>query len=285
MVKRGNHASARRAPWAVAKRVYREFFADSVPSVAAGITFFVLLALFPAIGSLVSIYGLIADRHDLARNLDAVSGFLPEGAVTVLSAELKRLMAQPPATLGFAFFISTAIALWSASGGIKALVEGLNVAFEVPETRSFVRLSVNGILFTVAGLTFALAAIAVGVVLPVLVDSLSWGPILTPLLRLALWPLSFACCALALAVVYRFGPNRKNPEWRWITWGSSIATVCWLAGTLAFSWYALHYGNYNQVYGDLGQLVGFLVWVWLSMMIVLLGAEINSELELDKHRN
>ena len=285
MAKKVKPVLGRRAPWPVAKRVYTEFFADSIPTVAGGITFFVLLALFPAVGSLVSLYGLIADRHDVERNLAAISGFLPEGGVTVLGAELKRLIAQPPATLGVGFLVSTGIALWSASGGFKALVEGLNVAFEVRETRSFVRLSADGLLFTVAGLVFASAAIAVGVILPALVDSLSLGQLLVSILRFALWPLSFACCTLVLAVVYRFGPNRKNPEWRWITWGSSIATVLWLAGTQVFSWYALHYGSYNQVYGELGQLVGFLVWVWLSIMIVLLGAEINSELELDKHRD
>ena len=283
MARKTPHVS-RRAPWRVAKRVYREFFDDSIPTVAGGITFFLLLALFPAVGSLVSLYGLVADRQDVARNLAAISDFMPEGAVTVLGAELKRLTAQPPATLSIGFLISTVIALWSASGGVKALMEGLNVAFEVQETRSFIRLSVNGLIFTAAGLTFALAAITIGVVLPVLIGSWTLGPTLTPVLRILLWPLALFCCALVLAVVYRFGPNRKNPQWRWITWGSSIATLCWLAGTQVFSWYALHYGSYNQVYGDAGELVGFLVWVWLSMMIVLLGAEINSELELAKHR-
>jgi membrane protein len=273
-----------RAPWAVVKRVTAEFFADSIPTVAGGITFFVLLALFPAVGSLVSLYGLVADRHDVARNLDSVSAWLPEGAVTVLGAELKRLIAQPPATLSLGFLASTAIALWSASGGFKALVEGLNVAFEVRETRSFLRLSIHGIVFTLAGLGFAVVAIALGVVLPGLGDVLRLGPILTPILQIAVWPLSFVFCALVLAVIYRFGPDRENPQWRWISWGSSIATLLWLAGTRVFSWYAYNYGSYNQVYGAAGELVGFLVWVWLSIMIILLGAEINSELELPVHR-
>lgn len=276
--------AARRAPWAVAKRVWCEFFADSVPTVAGGITFFMLLAIFPAIGSLVSIYGLIADRADVGRNLASLSGFLPDGAVTVLGAELKRLTGQPPATLSLAFLGSTSVALWSASGSFKALVEGLNVAFEVPETRGFWRLSLNALIFTAAGLTFALASITIGMALPGVIETIGIGAALTTLFSIAVWPLAFIACALMLAIVYRFGPNRAHPQWRWITWGSSIATILWLISTQIFAWYALYFAGYAQVYGELGALVGFLTWIWLSTMIVLLGAEINSELELAKHR-
>lgn len=263
--------------WPLVKRVTSEFFDDSIPTVSGGITFFVLLALFPAIASVVSLYGLLADRTDIERHLASFTAFLPEGAVTVLRSELRRLTGQPPATLSFALLTGSLIALWSASGGFKALVEGMNTAFDVKETRGFIRLSVNALVVTLAAIMFSTAAIGAGVVLPRMAERLGAGAM--ALFTIAVWPLAFLLCALVLAVVYRFGPNRKNPQWRWISWGSATAAILWLMGTAAFTWYAQNYGTYNQVYGQLGALVGFLTWVWISVMIVLLGAEINAELE------
>lgn len=263
--------------WPLVKRVVSEFFDDSIPTVSGGITFFVLLALFPAMASVVSLYGALADRGDIERHLASFSAFLPEGAIMVLRSELQRLTAQPPATLSFAFLTGSVIALWSASGGYKALVEGMNVAFDVTETRGFIRLSAHALVVTLAAILFAVVAIGAGVILPRALEGL--GPVADTLYSVAVWPFAFVLCMLGLAVVYRFGPNRKRAGWRWITWGNAIAAILWLLGTLAFSWYAQNYGTYNQVYGQLGALVGFLTWVWISMMIVLLGAEINAELD------
>lgn len=264
-----------RALWAFATRVYSEFSEDRIPTVAGGITFFALLALFPAIGSVVSLYGMFSDPASIAHDVDRVSGFLPGGAVTILKAELTRLTAQPGKTLSLAIVMSSLIALWSASGGFKALVDGLNVAYEVRETRSFLKLSVNALVFTVASILFAAAAIYLSVIVP---DGKQDDPAAFAL-QILVWPASFAVCALVLAVVYRFGPNRRHPEWRWITWGSATASLLWLAGTRLFTWYVEHFGSYNRVYGDLGAAVGFLTWLWLSLVILLLGAEINCELE------
>ena len=256
-------------------RVYAEFSQDRIPTVAGGITFFALLALFPAIGSVVSLYGLFSDRATIAHDVDLVSGFLPGGAITILKAELARLTAQPGQTLSLAFLGSSLIALWSASGGFKALVDGLNVAYEVRETRSFLRLSANALIFTLAAIVFAAASIYLGLIVP---DTTRGGPFVFAL-QILVWPASFFACTLILAVIYRFGPNRKHPKWRWITWGSATASLLWLAGTRLFSWYVEHFGSYNRVYGDLGAAVGFLTWLWLSLVILLLGAEINCELE------
>lgn len=261
--------------WPLVKRVTGEFFDDSIPTVSGGITFFVLLALFPAMASVVSLYGLLADRTDIERHLASFTAFLPEGAITVLRAELRRLTIQPPTTLSFTFLTGSVIALWSASGGYKALVEGMNTAFDVKETRGFIRLSINALLVTLAAIVFSAAAIGAGVILPRMAQSAG----AMALFEFAAWPLGFLLCALVLAVVYRFGPNRKNARWRWISWGSATAAILWLMGTSAFTWYAQNYGTYNQVYGQLGALVGFLTWVWISVMIVLLGAEINAELD------
>jgi len=265
--------------WAIAYRVYLEFFEDSIPTVAGGVTFFFLLAVFPAIACVVTVYGLIADRGAIARDLDLLSGFLPGGAVAVLRTELKRLVAQKSLALGPAFFAGLAIALWSASGGFKALVEALNVAYEVKETRSIIRQSANALLFTLAAILLAMVAINAGLILPQWVTRNDASPWLELAVQLTVWPLSFLLCTVLVALIYRLGPDRKHPRWRWITWGSAIAALLWLIGTMIFSWYVANFGSYNRVYGELGALVGFLTWVWLSTVVLLLGAEIDCELE------
>ena len=259
--------------------VYNEFFDDSIPTVAGGVTFFFLLALFPAIACVVTLYGVAADAAEIHRDLDLVSGFLPSGAVTVLRDELRRLAAQKTTEITPAFFVGLAIALWSASGGFKALVEALNLAYEVQDSRGFLRLSVNALVFTGAAILFAVVAINLGLILPAWVTRSDEGIAVRMLVQALVWPLSFGVCAVLVAIIYRFGPDRKHPRWRWITWGSAIASVLWLLGTFLFSWYVEHYGSYNRVYGNLGALVGFLTWVWLSIVILLLGAEIDCELE------
>ena len=262
--------------WLFAQRVYREVSADRIPTVAGGITFFVLLAIFPAIAATVSLYGMFANRADIVRDLDLVSNFLPEGGVTVLRAELTRLSGQKPAVLDLSFAFSFLIALWSASGGFSALIEGLNIAFEVRETRGFVRQTLNALVFTAGAILLLAIGVEAGLVLP-------HGDQLSRPARLVMsvlaWPLLFTAAAMVIAVVYRFGPNHPRAHWRWITWGSAIAALLWVSGTQLFTWYVLHYGSYNRVYGNLGAAVGFLTWIWLSLVILLVGAEINCELE------
>jgi membrane protein len=270
----------RHAPLTVALGVWDEFFEDSIPTVAGGITFFLLLALFPALSSIVALYGLFADRSEIARQLATVSAFVPAEALTILNGELTRLAGREPEALGLKFVAGLAIALWGASGGFKALVGGLNVAFEVSETRSFLRLSVNALIFTLAALLFSVVAINIGVVIPSVIERVTDSAMAEWLLRIAAWPLSFLATSFILALLYRFGPNRAHPQWRWISWGSAIATILWLAATQLFVVYARTLAHYDQTYGPLGALIGFLIWLWLSLIIVLLGAEINSELEL-----
>ncbi|MBS0472208.1 MAG: YihY/virulence factor BrkB family protein [Proteobacteria bacterium] len=253
--------------WRFMLRVFDEFSQDHIPTIAAGITFFALLAIFPAIGAIVSLYGMFSDRASIAHDLALMSGFLPGGAITILNDELVRLAAQPPQTLSLTFLGSSLVALWSASGGFKALVDGLNVAYEVPEPRSFLQLSIEALIFTLTAIVLAACAVFLGVLLPEGIPAV------------IAWPVSFVVGTVVLEIVYRVGPNRPNAPRRWISWGSATASLLWLAGTQTFSWYVANYGSYNRVYGDLGAAVGFLTWLWLSVVILLLGAEINCERE------
>lgn len=261
--------------WPLTKRVFTEFFKDRIPTVAGGITFFTLLALFPAVGAIVSIYGLFADRGDVAKLLSTFSGFLPEGAISVLGAELRRIVQKPPTSLGTGFTVSLAIALWSASGGYKALVDGLNVAFEVQESRSIFRVSFNALIFTAAAIMLAIVLVVSSVGIPAALSDND--PRLLKMYEVLVWPIATLTCAFGIGVVYRIGPNQPVGTTRWLTWGSCVASILWLLSTVGFTWYAQNYGTYNNVYGQLGALVGFLTWVWLSVMIILLGAEVDSE--------
>jgi membrane protein len=267
------------SPLSFLGRLYSEFSEDRVPTVAAGITFFFLLALFPAIASVVSLYGLFADRHSIMEVLRLASGFLPEGAVRVLRAYILRLVSQEPEELGLAFGIGFVIATWSASGGIKALVDGLNIAFETDETRSFLHISLSALLFTALAAGAAAAAVFIAVSGTQLLRALPYGNELKPALKILVWPLGFLACSTVISLIYRFGPNRPGASWRWITWGSAFSAAAWIGGTMLFTWYVANFGSYDRTYGELGAVVGFLTWIWLSLVILLLGAEIICETE------
>jgi membrane protein len=261
------------------KRLYNEFAEDRIPAVAAGITFFFLLALFPAIASVVSLYGLLADRHSIMQVVQMASGFLPEGGVRVLRSDLYRLVSQDPDKLGWAFAFGFLVAIWSASGGIKALLDGLNVAFETRESRSFLVITRNALLGTLVAIMLAAAAIFILITGSQLLGALPFQSVLAWVFRILAWPAGFCLCSLIISLIYRFGPNRPGARWHWISWGSTFASVAWMLGTLAFGWYAAHFGSYDRTYGELGAVVGFLTWIWLSLVILLLGAEIVCECE------
>ncbi len=259
--------------------MWSEFWEDRILTVAAGITFFGLLALFPAIASIVSLYGLFADRASIAQVLHTLSPYLPGGAVTVLGQELHRLVTEKPIRLNVAFFSGSAIALWSASGGISALIDGLDVAFETKETRGFLKLTRDALLFTVAGIiTGTLAAYFVAVV-PVAIEKSPYVRSFHVLFQILRWPAAFALASFFFALIYHVGPDRKTVPPHWITWGSTISAVLWILATLLFSWYVQAFGTYDRTYGSLGAAVGFLTWIWISLVILLLGAEIDCEIE------
>jgi membrane protein len=262
-----------------AVRVWHEFWEDRILTVAAGITFFGLLALFPAIASIVSLYGLLADRASIAQVLRTLAPYLPGGAVTVIGQELHRLVTERSIKLNVAFFSGSIIALWSASGGISALIDGLDVAFETKETRTFLGLTRDALLFTVVGIIAgALAAYFVAVV-PAAIHKSHYAQSFHIAFQILRWPAAFALTSFFFALIYHVGPDRKTTMPHWITWGSTIGAVLWILGTLLFTWYVQAFGTYDRTYGSLGAAVGFLTWIWISLVILLLGAEIDCEIE------
>lgn len=258
-------------------RTGKEFAQDQITSVAGSIAYAAILAIFPAMAALVSLYGLFADPADIARQLSMLNGIMPGGALDLVKSQLTRIAAHHSG-LSLALIVGLVLALWSATAGMRAMVRGLNIAFETEETRGFVRLTLLCLALTVGGIVFLVLAAAAVIAAPVVLGALHLGALVHGLTFLR-WPILLVLVMLALAVLYRFGPNRAEPRWRWVTPGSVAASVLWLVGSAVFSWYISNFGHYNATYGSLGALFGFLTWIWLSAVIVLLGAELNCEVE------
>jgi membrane protein len=260
-------------------RTYEEFNKDRVMSLAAGVTYYALLALFPAIAALVSIYGLFADPASIQDHLNALSGVLPGGALDIVREQVTRIASQGGGTLGLSFVIGLAISLWSANAGMKAILDALNIVYDEEEKRSFIKLNLISLTFTLGAIGFLLIAIGAIIVLPIILNFIGLGSTGEWLLTIARWPALLACVVFGLAVLYRYGPSRDKAEWKWATPGGIVAAVLWLAVSMLFSWYVSNFGSYNATYGSLGAVIGFMTWIWLSSIVVLMGAEINAEME------
>jgi membrane protein len=260
-------------------RVYSNISDHRVLALAAGMTYYSLLAIFPAIAAVVAIYGLFSDPTAITRHLDQMSGILPGGAVDVARDQLTRVASKGRGTLGTTFVIGLVIALWSANAAMKSLFDTLNIVYDEKEKRGFLKLNAVSLSFTLAGILFVLGALGAVVVVPVVLNFIGLSNFADLMLRIARWPAMFVAVALALALIYRFGPSREAPQWRWITWGSAMAAVLWLMASALFSWYAASFGKFNETYGSLGAVIGFMTWLWISAIVILLGAELDAEME------
>jgi membrane protein len=266
--------------WDIGWRIVKGIQEDRVLLVAAGVTFYGLLALFPAIAALVSLFGLFTDPASINEELRLLSGFLPDGALEVIGDQVKRISTQGQGNLSFTFVGTLLLSLWGANAATKAIFDALNIIYKQREKRGFISLTVHSLVFTLAGLVMVLLAIAGIILVPITLKLVGAANSTTSaLLSVLRWPLLYVALLFALACLYRYGPSRTHPQWRWVTWGSAIAGAVWLVGSLALSWYVSNFGSYNATYGSLGAVIGFLVWMWLSTIIVLVGAEINAEME------
>ncbi len=265
--------------WDIGKRVGFAIGADRVSLVAAGATFYLILALFPALAAFVSLYGLVADPGTITDHLAFLRNLMPEAGFTLIAGQLNALAKANTDALSFGFVFGLLVALWSANNGIKTIFEALNIAYEEREARGFVWLNLLSLIFTLgAMLVAALLVVAVGVV-PAILAFLRLGGPTAMLVGYLRWPVFVVAIAIAITVLYRFGPSRSTARWRWQAPGATVAAVVWLVASIGFSWYLQNFANYNATYGSLGAVIGFLMWVWISMVILLVGAELNAEME------
>lgn len=260
-------------------RVYANIGDHRILALAAGMTYYSILAIFPALAALVSIYGLFSDPGSIAKHLDQISGFVPSGAIEVARDQLTRVTSKGNQALGLTFGIGLAVSLWSANAAMKSLFDTLNIVYGEQEKRGFLKLNAMSLMFTVAAIAFVLLALGAVVVLPVVLNYLYLSDFADIFVRIVRWPVMFVCLAMALACIYRFAPSREAPHWRWVTWGSAAATLFWLVASGLFSWYAASFGKFNETYGSLGAVIGFMTWLWISAIVILLGAELDAEME------
>jgi membrane protein len=261
----------------VVRRVYDDIGKHRVLLLAAGVTFYALLALFPALAAFVSLYGLLADRNTINAHLASLSGVLPGGALEIIGEQVQKLAAQSGGTLGVTFFFG--LSLWSANAGMKAIFDALNVVYDEQEKRGFIKLTLQSLLFTVGAIVFLLIALFAVAVVPIILQLFPFGPLLNQLMSLLRWPILLVGVLIGLTILYRYGPSRDRGQWRWVTWGSALAALLWIVGSVLFSWYVANFGKYNETYGSLGAAIGFMTWMWLSTAAVLVGAELNAEME------
>jgi membrane protein len=281
---RGSHAET---PAEIPPRGYKEVFSrvrdeiqeDQVSVVAAGLAFYAMLSVFPALIAAVSIYGLFADPADVQRQLESLGSALPESAADVISTQLSGIVANSGAALSWTAALAVGGALWSASSGAQQLIAAVGVAYDEEDDRGFFRRRGLALLFTLGFLLLGLLSLALIVVIPPLLERAGlasgweWSISVGRFLLLAL------VVVVTLSAIYRFAPDRDDPEWRWVSWGAAIATIIWVGASVLFSVYVSSFGNFNETYGSLAGVIVLLLWFYLSAFIILLGAEINAELE------
>ena len=265
--------------WIAVKQTVNGFSDDRLMTEAAGMTFYTLLALFPAIATLISLYGLVANPATIADQLQSAEGVVPSGGLDIIRQQVAALTSHGPQALGVAFISSLLVSLWSANSGIKSLFDALNVVYHERETRSFVWRTVVSFCFTMGAMLFLIMALTSIVVVPIVFNYIGLGSELPVILAVLRWPLLVVVLTLFLGLVYRYGPSRNHVHWQWVSWGSAFASIAWVIVSLAFSYYVANFGSYNTTYGSLGAAIGFMTWIWISSMVVLLGGELNAELE------
>jgi membrane protein len=259
-------------------RVKREAAQDNLSIIAAGVAYYAFLAIFPALAAIVLVYGLFADPAAVQRDVASLSG-IPSGVRDMVGQQLTNLARQSSRSLGVGVVISVVLALWSASKGTKALIQSLNIAYDEQEHRGFFRRTAVTLLLTIGAILLAVFAVLLVAVFPATIHRIGLPGIVADVLAWARWPVLAAAVLAGLAVLYRYGPSRQQPRWRWVSWGSALATAVWLAASAGFSYYVSRFGSYNKTYGSVAAIAILLTWFLLSAYVVIFGAELNGEME------
>jgi membrane protein len=266
-------------------RLWAQIGEDNVSIVAAGVAFYVMLALFPAITAFVSLFGLIADPGQVQAQFENLRGVVPDDAWSILNDQLTAVASAQTSNLGISALVGLVLALWSAGAGVRAMMTALNIAYHEREKRGFLRFYATAFLFTIGIALLGIISLGVIVIVPVLLNLIELGGIAQVLVRLLPWLVLAGFVAIALGFLYRYGASRAEPKTRWVSWGAILATVLWIGASLLFTIYVSNFGSYNETYGALGAVMVLLLWLWISAFIVLVGAELNAELEHQTERD
>ncbi len=271
--------------WEIARRLVTSIGEKNISILAAGVAFYLLLAIFPALAAIVTTYALLADPQTVSEHLAKAAGFLPADVMDIFNQQLGILSSQPAQGLSFQLIFGLLFAIWSAHKGVDALTTAISVAYKEPETRSFIQLNVLTYLLTAAAILFTVIILSLLVVVPsitVLLNLPDWWNLFIPIVR---WVVFVAVVSLAIATLYRYAPSRRSAQWKWLSTGAVLATVLWLLGSALFSFYVSQFGNYNETYGALGAIVVLLLWLFISSYAIIIGAALNAEMEFQTTRD
>ena len=263
----------------VAWRVWREVQHDRLTLIAAGVTFYALLAIFPTLSLFVSVYGLLADPTSIVDHARSVTSFLPTDTVSIFIDQLQALASQKASTLSLAAVFGLLFALWSAHNGLLSIFDALNAAYGEHEKRGFFARTFMRLALTIGVIIGFFLTVAVILVLPAVLAFVPLGDLTETVVTILRWPVVAAIAVVGLAIMYRYGPSRDDAEWKWVTPGAGIAVVLWLVASVAFATYVRNFGSYQETFGTLGGAIILLMWLWISSYIVLLGAEFDAEME------
>ena len=266
--------------WAIAKRTYRQASEDNLGLIAAGVAFYGFLALVPVLGALVLTVGLVFDPAVIVRQFAGVAPSLPTEVAKLIAAQLDSLIATSATKKGLGLLASLGLALFGAMKGAGAIIIALNIAYEEENKRGFIAGNIANLMITIGAIVLCITLIVATWVGHAVETILGTGSYFAALLaKIAGWAAAAAIMIAGLAALYRYGPSRANARWRWLTPGSIFATIGLLTASMAFGYYASNFGNYNATYGSLGAVVVLLMWLYLSAYVLLLGAELNAEIE------
>ena len=266
-------------------RTKDEIKEDRVGLMAAGVAFYAMLAIFPALIAAITVWGLVSDPQQIQQTIGGFTGALPEGAATLLENQISQIASASDSALGWALAASLAGAVWSASSGTKGLMNAINAAYDEAETRGFLKVRGLALLLTVGGVFFGLLVLGLIAVLPGVLAALDLGSTFERVLGWARWPILAAALVGGLAVMYRSAPDRDRPEWSWLSWGAVVALVIWLLASAGFSWYVTSFGSFGETYGSIAGVIVLMLWFFLTAFAVLLGAELNAEMERQTNRD
>lgn len=270
---------ARRGPWTdVARGVWREQSRDNLSIVAAGVAYYALFSIFPALAALVAVYGLVVEPEQARQQIESVAAMAPEGAQSIIEDQVAQV-AQGGGGLGWGAFFGVLVALWGASRATKSLMTSLDVVYDTPEKRGFVGFTATALVFTLGAVILFILALGLVAVMPALLGFVGLGDTARTLASLARWPVLALVAVAGFAALYRWGPCHRPVDWRRTLPGAILATALWLVASIAFSVYVSNFGSYNETYGSLGAVIILLTWFYISAYLILLGGELNSELE------
>jgi membrane protein len=257
--------------------VFASIFKHRLLATSGGVAFFALMAVFPALATIVSLYSLFADPHAIPQRVALLAGVVPTSIIDLIKEEIQSLAEKNISTLSTAFLIGLLVSIWSANSGVSALFDALNVVHGETEERSLLRFYATTFAVTLGAVVYGLVAI-IGI-LPTAFRSLGLGENVENLEAILRWPATLLLAMIWLSVVYRVGPSRSDARWRWVTWGSGLAAILLVVASMVFSWYVAEFDSYDKLYGSLGTVVGLMTWVWISVVIMLLGAELDAAIE------